>query len=428
MDRTVELILGENTFKYPILKGSFGDQAIDIRNMRQETGLITLDPSYANTGSCASRITYIDGEKGVLLYRGYPIGQLAGTSSFLEVAYLLLFGELPTEKQMDSFGQTVNDASLIHEDMSHFFDAFPRTAHPMGVLSTMVASLSTFYPAPEDMDEEQKHRILASIISKVRTLAAFSYKKSIGEPIVYPSWKQRFVEKFLNMMFDSPVRDYQPDQDTIAALEIFLILHADHGQNCSTSTVRMAGSSMANLYAVVSAGIAALWGKRHGGANQEVICLLEDMKASKTTPAQIIERAKTRNARLPGFGHRIYRKYDPRAAILKQYCDRMLKNRVLSDECFRLAQEIESLVLSDDYFKERNLYPNVDFYSGILLRAIGIPINMFTVLFVMGRVAGWLANWREMNGDPESRIARPRQVYCGHITRDYVPIERRTRN
>lgn len=427
MSDTAKLVVDGREYSLPLVTAGTGERAVDITRLREQTGLITMDPGLANTGSCRSAITYIDGEKGVLLYRGYPIEELATRSTFVETAYLLIHGELPTAPELSVFSNRLNESSLIHEDMRHFFLAFPNHAHPMGILSTMVASLSTFYPLPEELDRDAEEQFMANLISQVRTIAAFSYKKSIGEPVMYPSIKLRYVQNFLNMMYASPVRDYHQDDDIVRAVELFLILHADHEQNCSTSTVRLAGSSMANIYSVISAGICALWGPRHGGANQEVINMLEHILASGGDGRQFIERAKRRDSkeRLMGFGHRIYKNFDPRAKILKAACHKLLNKPGGNSPLFDIALRLEEAALSDSYFLERNLYPNVDFYSGLILKAVGIPYNMFTVLFAIGRVPGWLAHWREMVHAGNLKIARPRQLYTGSLTRGYVPIEER---
>jgi len=418
-----KLTIDGKTYELPVVEGSEGEKAIDISRLRRDTGLVTLDSAYENTGSCRSAITFVDGEKGVLRYRGYPIEQLAEKSTFTEVAYLLLYGELPTTRQLEEFSNTLNQSSLIHEDMLHFFVGFPRGSHPMGILATTVASLSTFYPIPEKMTEAAERQTLANLISQVRTIAAISYKKSIGEPIVYPSHRLRYVPNFLNMMFSSPVRESNLDDDVIRAIDLFLILHADHEQNCSTSTVRMTGSSQANLYAAISAGISALWGSRHGGANQSVINMLQSIHDAGGDGTEFIRRAKDKQSpdnRLMGFGHRVYKQYDPRAHVMKAHCHKLLKKPGLHDPLLDIALRMEELVLKDDYFISRRLYPNVDFYSGLILRAAGIPYDMFTVLFAIGRTPGWLAHWREMYHGPDFRIMRPRQIYTGCKQRDYV--------
>lgn len=428
MTKQVKLISADQEYSFPLLQGKQGEPAIDISQLRDQTGLITLDYSLGNTAICQSGITYIDGDEGILRYRGYPIEELAEKSTFTETAYLLIHGHLPNRKQHALFSQRLNESSLIHEDMRHFFLAFPKYAHPMGILSTMVASLSTFYPLPESPEPAVEEQFMANLISQVRTIAAFSYKKSIGEPVVYPSHKLKYVENFLNMMFSSPVKDYQPDPDVIKAVDLFLILHADHEQNCSTSTVRMVGSSLANVYAVISAGISALWGPRHGGANQEVILMLERILALGGDSKKLIERVKSKNnrERLMGFGHRVYKNFDPRAKILKQICHQLLNKPGMNDPLFDIALRLEALALSDDYFVSRRLYPNVDFYSGLILKAIGIPYEMFTVLFAIGRMPGWLAHWREMVHAEPFKIVRPRQVYIGEAERHYLPMAERS--
>jgi citrate synthase len=417
-----KLILEGKEYELPLVKGTEGEKAIDITSLRKATGYVTLDKGYENTGSCRSAITFIDGEKGVLRYRGYPIEELAAKSTFTEVAYLLLYGELPTITQLEEFSTFLNESSLIHEDMLHFFVGFPRGSHPMGILATTVASLSTFYPIPEQMDDRAEHQILANLISQVRTIAAISYKKSIGEPIVYPSYKLRYVPNFLNMMFSSPVMETKLDDDIVRAIDLFLILHADHEQNCSTSTVRMTGSSLANVYAVISAGIAALWGPRHGGANQSVITMLQKIRDEGGDGTEYVRRAKDKNTpdRLMGFGHRVYKNHDPRATILKTACHTLLKKPGMNDPLFDIALRLEEIAQKDEYFISRNLYPNVDFYSGLILRAAGIPYDMFTVLFAIGRTPGWLAHWREMYHGEDFRIMRPRQIYVGPTMRHYV--------
>ena len=427
MEDSVKLVLDGKEFRLPLVQAVTGERAVDISSLREQTGLITIDPALANTGSCRSAIAYIDGEKGILRYRGYPIEELAANSTFVETAYLLIKGKLPTAAELARFSERLNVSSLIHEDMRHFFLAFPNHAHPMGILSTMVASLSTFYPLPDVLDYDTEEQFMANLISQVRTIAAFSYKKSIGEPVVYPSIKLKYVQNFLNMMYSSPVRNYQQDEDIVRAVELFLILHADHEQNCSTSTVRLAGSSMANIYSVISAGISALWGPRHGGANQEVINMLEQILASGGDGRKFIEQAKRRKNKTPlvGFGHRVYKSFDPRAKILKEACHKLLCKAGNTNPLFDIALHLEDAALSDPYFLERNLYPNVDFYSGLILKAVGIPNNMFTVLFAIGRVPGWLAHWNEMVHGDSFKIARPRQVYIGAEERHYVPIEQR---
>ncbi len=425
MPDKAKLTLDGKTYEFPVLVGTEGEKAIDVSTLRAETGYITLDNGYGNTGSCQSAITFIDGDKGILRYRGIPIEELAEKSFFIEAAYLLMYGELPNMRDFDTFSARLNKSSLIHEDMMQFFAGFPRGAHPMAVLTSVVASLAAFYPVKDNLDLEDEEVIIANLMSQIRTIAAVSYKKSIGEPIVYPSNKLKFTENFLNMMFASPVKDYQLDPDVVKALDMFFLLSADHEQNCSTSTVRMAGSSLANIYAVIGAGISALWGKLHGGANQEVIEMLEQIRDTKTSPAAFVDAIKNNKGKLMGFGHRVYKNFDPRAKIIKGLCHSLLKKPGLNDPMFDIALKLEEIALKDEYFLSRKLYPNVDFYSGLILKAAGFPVNMFTVLFAIGRVPGWLAHWREMRHDKNTRINRPRQVYQGPTQRAYVPIEKR---
>jgi citrate synthase len=421
----VTLFYGGNEFRLPLVVGSEGEKGIDISQLRQQTGLITLDPGYANTGSCTSAITFVDGEKGVLRYRGIPVEQLAERSTFKETAYLLINGELPSPKELTRFSVLLNDHSLVHEDMKAFYQNFPRSSHPMGILSAMVNALRSFYPELHNVVEEINITV-TRLLSKLRTLAAMSHKISRGHTVVYPRPDLTYCANFLNMMFDSPVRPYEIDPDVVKALNVFWILHADHEQNCSTSAVRMVGSARVNLYAAISAGIAALWGPLHGGANQAVIEMLSDIERQRNLHA-VVERAKDRTDpfRLMGFGHRVYRTYDPRAKVMKKMTHRLLDKLALKDPLLDLAMELEEIALKDSYFIDHNLYPNVDFYSGIVLRAIGIPTNMFTVMFAIGRLPGWIAQWRESMEDPDWKLARPRQIYSGHLQRDYVPLEER---
>ncbi len=425
MPEKAKIILDGKTYEFPIIVGAEGEKAIDISSLRAETGYITLDDGYNNTGSCESSVTFIDGDKGILRYRGIPIEELATKSFFTETAYLLMYGELPNKDQLHDFSERLNKSSLIHEDMLHFFTGYPKDAHPMAILTSVVASLSAFYPVKDDLDPKSEGIIFANLISQIRTIAAFSYKKSIGEPVVYPSNKLKFVENFLTMMFSSPVEDYTLDRDIVKALDMFFLLSADHEQNCSTSTVRMAGSSLANIYSVIGAGVCALWGKLHGGANQEVIEMLEHLHDTKKSPAAFVEDIKNNKDRLMGFGHRVYKNFDPRARIIKELCHTLLKKPGLCDPAFDIALKLEEIVMKDDYFLSRKLYPNVDFYSGLILRAAGFPVNMFTVLFAIGRVPGWLAHWREMRHSKDTRLARPRQIYQGEKKRSYIPIRDR---
>ncbi len=428
MGQTAKLIVDGKTYELPIVDGTEGERGIDIANLRQETGLITLDPGYANTGSCMSRITFMDGDKGILRYRGIPIEQLAEHSTFVETAYLLLNGELPSSRQLTQFSVMLNDHSLVHEDMREFFENFPRRAHPMGILSSMVNALRAFYPdLPERTEEEEKNVIFTRLLSKVRTMAAMSYKISRGHRVAYPRHDLTYAANFLNMMFDSPVRPYQIDPDLVDALNVFWILHADHEQNCSTAAVRLVGSARVNLYAAISAGICALWGPMHGGANQAVVEMLIKIQASGGDVKPFIKRAKDKNDpfRLMGFGHRVYKTYDPRARIMKKVCDKVLEKSERQDPLLDIIRDLEEVALKDAYFIDHNLYPNVDFYSGIFLRALGIPLNMFTVMFAIGRLPGWISQWKESMDDPQWKLHRPRQIYMGLNKRDYVPMKDR---
>ncbi|MCA8944573.1 MAG: citrate synthase [Planctomycetes bacterium] len=418
---------GEATLQYdgksislPVVEGTEGERGIDVSRLRSDTGLITLDPGYGNTGSCESAVTFIDGEKGILRYRGYPIEELAEKSTFLEVAYLLIRGELPSKAEFAEFDNEVTLHTMLHEDFKKFFSAMPKSAHPMPVTAAAVAALATFYPEPDT--EEMLQRAVVRLIAKYSTLAAFAYKHSLGQPFMYPRNSLDYASNFLHMMFAVPCEEYQVDPVIARALDLLLILHADHEQNCSTSTVRMVGSSRAPLFASISAGISALWGSLHGGANQRVIEMLEQIQAEDGSADRFLERAKDKNdtTRLMGFGHRVYKSYDPRAAILKKACadvvDRTGANGDIG-QLLEIAMRLEEVTLRDDYFVERRLYPNVDFYSGVIYKAMGIPVNMFTVMFAMGRLPGWIAQWIEMRRDPAFRIGRPRQIYVGETER-----------
>lgn len=428
MSETAKIILDGNTYEFPIITGSENEKAIDISKLRGETGYVTLDTGYKNTGSTISKITFLDGEKGILSYRGYPIEQLAENASFLEVAYLLIYGELPNKEQMNFFDNSVTNHTLIHEDLRRIFEAFPTGAHPMGVMSAMIASLSTYYPEAQNPNRsvEAIDMTMHRLVAKIPTLAAQAYKNSLGHPIMFPKNDLGYVENFLHMMFAMPTFDYEPDPVVVNALNKLLILHADHEQNCSTSTVRIVGSSQANLYSSISAGVAALWGPLHGGANQAVIEMLEMIKADGGNIDKWIDRAKDKNDsfRLMGFGHRVYKNFDPRAKIIKKSCDEVLEKLGIDDPVLEIAKKLEAHALKDEYFVDRQLYPNVDFYSGIIYRAIGIPTEMFTVMFAIGRLPGWIAQWKEMTerGEP---IGRPRQIYNGATKRDYVKMDQR---
>jgi citrate synthase len=424
----VEIKHAGGTLEVPVVTGSENEKALDIAQLRAKTGLVTLDPAFMNTASTKSAITFLDGEKGILRYRGIPIEQLAEKSTFIETAYLLIYGNLPTSQELLRFSTMLTRHSLLHEDMKHFFDGFPSTAHPMAVLSSMVCSLSTYYP--EDVDfsnKDQLDTMIARVISKVRTIAAYAYKKSIGQPFVYPRNDLKYAANFLNMMFSVPAEPYHVDPEIEAAMNLLFILHADHEQNCSTSTVRLVGSSRANLFASIAAGILALWGPLHGGANQEVIEMLDQIKADGGNVKKYVELAKDKNSdfRLMGFGHRVYKNFDPRAKIIKTTCDKVLGKLGIKDPLLDIAKELEEAALKDSYFVERKLYPNVDFYSGIIYRALGFPTNMFTVLFAIGRLPGWIAHWKEMMEDGSTKIGRPRQIYTGPTELSYVPVEQR---
>ena len=419
-----QLTLDGKTIELPIVKGTEDEKAIDVTQLRTETNYITFDPSYGNTGSCSSNITYINGEKGILRYRGYPIEQLADNSSFVEVIFLLLYGELPNETELVSFNKEITYHSLIHEDMKRFFDGYPMNAHPMGVLASTVAALSTFYPARVDGDIELN---IIRLLAKVKTLAAFAYKKSIGQPLIYPKNDLGFEENFLHMMFAVPAEEYTVDPTMAEALRLLLILHADHEQNCSTSTVRMVGSSHANLFISIAAGIGALWGALHGGANQRVIEMLKMIHADGDNFEKYVDMAKDKksNFKMMGFGHRVYKNFDPTAKILKKSADNLLTKMGINDPLLKIAKELEQVALKDDFFVSRKLYPNVDFYSGIIYRALGIPTKMFTVMFALGRLPGWVAQWKEMRNAEKPRIYRPRQIYTGVAKGDFIPLDKR---
>jgi citrate synthase len=428
MTDTAKIVIDGKTYEFPMIVGSEGERAIDISTLRARTGVITLDPGSANTGSCRSSITFMSGERGILRYRGIPVEELAEHSTFVETSYLLISGKLPTRKELNRFSVMLNDHSLVHEDMRNFFENFPRRAHPMGILSSMVNALRDFYPdLPETGEEEEINVTFARLLSKVRTMAAMSYKISRGHRVVYPRHDLTYCANFLNMMFDSPVRPYVLDDDLVRALNALWILHADHEQNCSTAAVRLVGSARVNLYAAISAGICALWGPLHGGANQAVIEMLQEISDSGGDPGPFVARAKDRKDpfRLMGFGHRVYKTYDPRARIMKKMCDRVLSKLNLQDPLLDIAKQLEEIALKDPFFIDHHLYPNLDFYSGIVLRALGIPVNMFTVMFAIGRLPGWISQWKEGQDDPEWKLHRPRQIYVGHTERPYVPIDER---
>ncbi|MCY2999405.1 MAG: citrate synthase [Planctomycetota bacterium] len=420
-EEVATLKIGEKSLSMPIHVGTENDRAIDISKLLKETGHITLDEGYANTGATTSAITYLDGDRGILRYRGYPIEQLAEQCDFLETSYLLIYGELPTPEQLEKFRTDISHHTMLHEDMRSFYNGFPRDAHPMAILSSVVSALSTFYQDSLDPhDPEEVEISIHRLIAKLPTIAAYSYKKSFGQPFIYPHNSLNYCENFLHMMFSVPSEKYVADPDFVKALNLLLIVHADHEQNCSTSTVRMVGSSDANLFASISAGICALWGPLHGGANEACVNMLKQIADDGGNVKKYVDMAKdkTSNFRLMGFGHRVYKNYDPRAKIIKAASDILLKKLNLSDPLFEVAQELEAVALRDPYFVERKLYPNVDFYSGVIYRAMGIPVQMFTVLFAMGRLPGWIAHWVEMQRSPNTRIGRPRQVYTGPLIRD----------
>jgi citrate synthase len=417
--------------KLPVLKSVDGTNAIDIRTLHKDLGYFTFDPGFMSTASCESKITFIDGDKGILRYRGYPIEQLAQYSSYPEVCYLLLYGELPTAKQLQHYNDSINKHTLLHEAVREFFRGFRHDAHPMAIMVGTVGALSAFYHNTMDVhDPHVRERTAHRLIAKMPTIAAWSYKYAVGQPFLYPKNKLDYTRNFLQMMFRLPTREYEPSDTIVRALDLILILHADHEQNASTSTVRLAGSSEASPYAAVTAGIGSLWGPAHGGANEAVIRMLDRIVKSDQDVKHHIDRAKDKDDRfrLMGFGHRVYKNYDPRAKIIRKSCHQLLEemgDNSPNQKLFDVAMELERFALEDDYFVERKLYPNVDFYSGIILRAIGIPLNMFTVIFALARTVGWLSHWMEMMGDPQSRIGRPRQLYTGYGQRDYVPIDKR---
>jgi citrate synthase len=422
---TAKLLLDGKEFDFPTQTGSEGEVGIDISTLRAKTSAVTLDHGYGNTGSCESAITFIDGEAGILRYRGYPIEQIAENATFSEVCYLLLYGELPSAAGLAKFDHGLTYHSMLHEDMKKFFEGYPQTAHPMAILSSMVSSLSAFYP---DGDREDQLELnITRLLAKAITIAAFSYKKSVGQPFMYPRNDLTYTERFLHMMFSVPCEPYYVNPVLNRALNMLLILHADHEQNCSTSTVRMVGSSGANLFASIAAGVCALWGPLHGGANQEVIEMLQMIQADGGDYKKFVEKAKnkTDSFRLMGFGHRVYKNFDPRARILKKAADEVLEELGINDPLLEIAKNLEQIALEDPYFIERKLYPNVDFYSGIIYSAMGIPTNMFTVMFALGRMPGWLAHWREMRRDKNNRINRPRQIYTGATERAYIPLAER---
>jgi citrate synthase len=429
MSDVAKLRLDCGEIELPVVVGTEDEKAIDISKLRGETEYITLDDGYVNTGSTLSAITFLDGEKGILRYRGYPVEQLAANCDFIEVSYLLVYGELPTADQLAEFRIKLRKHTMLHEDMRLFYDGFPRDAHPMAILSSVCGALSTFYQdSLSSKDPEQVDKSILRLMAKLPTIAAYAHKKSIGQPFVYPRNDLTYCENFLRMMFAVPTEPFEADPDFVDALNLLLIVHADHEQNCSTSTVRMVGSSDANLFASIAAGICALWGPLHGGANEACVAMLTQIAKEGGDVKKYVEKVKDKNSgvRLMGFGHRVYKNFDPRATIIKTACDKLLAKRGISDPIFEIAQQLEEVALKDEYFIERKLYPNVDFYSGVIYRAIGIPVPMFTVLFAIGRLPGWIAHWLEMRRNPNKKICRPRQVYTGPKKRDFVPIGKRS--
>ncbi|MCX6114630.1 MAG: citrate synthase [Proteobacteria bacterium] len=428
MSEIAELKLAGQTIELPVIVGSENEKGIDVSSLRGKTGYITLDNGYMNTGACSSAITFIDGEKGILRYRGIPIEVLAERSSFLETSYLLIEGKLPTREELDSFTNRVRRHTMIHEDIKRFYDGFPRDAHPMAILASVVSSLSTFYQHEESRPEAEKFALNSiRLLAKLPTIAASAYKKSIGQPLMYPQNHMSYCENFLHMMFSTPAEHYDVDPVMTETLNLLLILHADHEQNCSTSTVRMVSSSKANIFASITAGICALWGPRHGGANEEVIDMLTQMRDDGGGVKRYIDKAKDKNStfKLMGFGHRVYKNFDPRANILKAACDKLLTRMKISDPLLDLAKELEEAALKDPYFVERKLYPNVDFYSGIIYKAMGIPTRAFTVMFALGRLPGWIAHAKEYSQEVGNKINRPRQIYTGAQLSEYIPMEQR---
>jgi len=428
MSETVKLTIDEKTYELPVIKGSENEKAIDISKLRSQTGYITIDTGFKNTGSTTSGITFLDGEKGILRYRGYPIEQLAEKANFLEVCYLLIYGDLPNKAEFSSFTDNITKHTLVHEDMRSFLDAYPTKAHPMGILSASICTLSTFYPESHEQNrsKEAVDLTIYRLLAKLPTLAAWAYQNAVGHPLMYPKNKYNYCENFLQMMFAMPAFEYEPDPVIVDALNKLLILHADHEQNCSASTVRIVGSSQANLYSSISSGVSALWGPLHGGANQAVIGMLEKIMNDGGGLSKWIDKAKDKNDsfRLMGFGHRVYKNFDPRAKIIKKAADDVLEKLGIVDPVLDIAKELEEVALNDEYFQSRGLYPNVDFYSGIIYRALGIPTEMFTVMFAMGRLPGWIAQWKEMMEDNQP-IGRPRQIYTGETERNYTSIEQR---
>ena len=424
MGDVAKLKYKDHELELPVITGTEDENALDISKLRATTGAVTIDQGYVNTGSTTSEITFLNGEKGILRYRGYPIEELAQKCDFVEVAYLLIYGELPSKEQLDEFGASIRRHTMLHEDLKSFYDGFPRDAHPMAILSSVVGAMSTFYQDSLDPhDPEQVEVSIHRLIAKLPTIAAFAHKKSLGQPFIYPQNALSYGENFLRMMFSVPCESYEVDETFVEALNMLLIVHADHEQNCSTSTVRMVGSADSNLFASISAGICALWGPLHGGANEAVVSMLNQIQQDGGDVDKYVKMAKDKDNgfRLMGFGHRVYKNFDPRATLIKKSCDKLLAKLNIDDPLFEIAQKLEKVALEDEYFVKRNLYPNVDFYSGVIYRAMGIPVEMFTVLFAIGRLPGWIAHWRELQNSP-GRICRPRQIYTGENERAFVAI------
>ncbi|QPJ63134.1 MAG: citrate synthase [Candidatus Nitronauta litoralis] len=430
MGDSVQVSYEGKTYTFPVLEGTCGEKAFDITKLRNESGLITFDPGFMSTGSCKSDITFLDGEKGILLYRGIPIEQLAEKSNFLEVCYLLIYGNLPNKDQLDYFNYNITHHSMVHESIKNLYDGFPQNPHPMAVCSTIVGSLATFYPEHQVnvRDEREIEISIHRLLAKLPTIAAYSYKKSIGQPLPYPKNSLNYTENFLHMMFSNPCEDFELDPIAAKALDVLLMLHADHEQNCSTSTVRLVGSSMCNLFASISAGIYALWGPLHGGANQAVIEMLQRIHDDGREVEKFVDMTKTpdSNFRLMGFGHRVYKNFDPRSRIIKDLAHKVFEKSGVHEPLLEIALKLEEIALKDEFFIERKLYPNVDFYSGLIYKALGIPVNMFPVMFAIGRLPGWIAQWKELQEDSDFRISRPRQVYTGPAKTDYVSLEKRS--
>jgi citrate synthase len=429
MANTAEINIEGKKFEFPLLTGSEQERAIDVSQLRAQTGCITLDDGYGNTGSCKSAITFIDGEQGILRYRGIPIEELAERSTFVETAFLIIYGHLPSQAELRQFSDLLTENSMLHEDMKFHFEGFPRNAHPMAILSSMINAISCFYPELLHTSTMKREFDLqaARLLSQVRTVAAFAYRKSRGLPIIYPKLEYKYTANFLHMLYSHPLRDFELNPEAVKALDLIFLLHADHEQNCSTSTVRMVASSRANLFASCAAGVCALWGPLHGGANQAVLEMLDDIHQSGDDGSKFITAAKDKNSgkKLMGFGHRVYKNYDPRAKIIKKACDDLLEKMKINDPLLDIAKKLEEAALKESYFVERKLYPNVDFYSGIIMRALKIPVEMFTVIFAIGRMPGWIANFKEIMDEPTARIYRPRQIYTGATLNHYVPIKDR---